>query len=170
MAASFSQAPLWEPPEETLREAEMARYMRWAGERRGTPFATYEELWRWSVDELEDFWASIWDFCEVRASVPYERVLGSHEMPGTRWFEGARLNYAENLLEGHADGELAVLASSEARPDSELTWGELRELVAAAAATSSRSSPQVSSPSARVSDADSTATAASSWPSSRFSA
>ena len=82
----------------------MARFMDWAGERRGRPFADYEELWRWSVDELEDFWASIWEFCGVRASQPYERVLGSHAMPGTRWFEGAELNYAENLL---ARGERA---------------------------------------------------------------
>ena len=48
--------------------------------------------------ELEEFWASIWEFCGVRASKPYERVLGSREMPGARWFAGAELNYAENLL------------------------------------------------------------------------
>jgi acetoacetyl-CoA synthetase len=133
MAHSDTAAQLWEPSAETLREAEMARYLRWAGERRGAPFASYAELWQWSVDELEDFWASIWEFCGVRASVPYERVLGSREMPGARWFEGAMLNYAENLLDGHADADVAVLSASEARAGGELTWGELRELVAAAA-------------------------------------
>ncbi len=55
----------------------MTRFMRWAGERHGRDFAGYDELWRWSVAELEDFWASIWEFCGVRASRPYERVLGS---------------------------------------------------------------------------------------------
>ena len=55
----------------------MTRFMRFAGERRGAPFADYDELWRWSVAELEEFWASIWEFCGVRASRPYERVLGS---------------------------------------------------------------------------------------------
>jgi acetoacetyl-CoA synthetase len=133
MAASDSQAPLWEPPEQTLREAEIGRYMEWAGERRGASFGGYDELWRWSVAELEDFWASIWEFCGVRASTPYERVLGSREMPGARWFEGALLNYAENLLEGHPDGDVAVLSASETRADGELTWSELRDLVAAAA-------------------------------------
>jgi len=117
--------------------------MRWAGERRGRPFPTrssrtdYGELWRWSVDELEEFWACIWEFCGVRASKPYERVLASHEMPGTRWFEGAELNYAENLLaygEGR-EAETAVLHCSELRSElGELSWGELRERVAACAA------------------------------------
>ncbi len=113
----------------------MKRFMDWAGERRGRPFSDYDELWRWSVDDLEGFWAGIWEFCGVRASKPYERVLGSHEMPGTRWFEGAELNYAENLLargEGRSD-EVAVLHCSELRDLDEITWGELTAQVAAVA-------------------------------------
>jgi acetoacetyl-CoA synthetase len=55
-------------------------------------------LWEWSVNELEEFWASIWEYFDVQASRPYERVLGSHEMPGTKWFEGAELNYAEHVF------------------------------------------------------------------------
>jgi hypothetical protein len=145
-----AREPLWRPSRERLRDVEMARFMRWAGERRGAPFAGYEELWRWSVDELEEFWACVWEFCGVRASKPYERVLGSREMPGARWFEGAELNYAENLLcgpvppprregQGERDrsGELAVLHSSELRdyrdPPAQITWGELSARVAAAA-------------------------------------
>jgi acetoacetyl-CoA synthetase len=112
----------------------MTRFMRWAGERRGRPFAGYEELWRWSVDDLEEFWASVWEFCEVRCSAPYERVLSSHEMPGARWFEGAKLNYAENLLCGRDEDEVAVLHASELRADGRLTRGELAAQVAAAAA------------------------------------
>ncbi|HXR28190.1 MAG TPA: acetoacetate--CoA ligase [Solirubrobacteraceae bacterium] len=134
MSNEGQQKPLWEPSREGSQHVEMTRYMRWAGERRGREFADYHELWRWSVDELEDFWASIWEFCGVRASAPYERVLGSREMPGARWFEGARLNYAENLLAARDPGELAVLHASELRELEELTWGELCERVAAAAA------------------------------------
>jgi acetoacetyl-CoA synthetase len=148
MASADPQQPLWEPPPEQRERVEMARFMDWAGARRtpsgstgGREFADYEELWRWSVDELEDFWASIWEFCGVRASKPYERVLGSHAMPGTRWFEGAELNYAENLLARATEraGEVAVLHCSELRPGTgvgglgELTWGELASEVAAAA-------------------------------------
>ena len=58
-------------PHGAAQRAEMTRFMRWAGERRGRAFADYDELWRWSVDELEDFWAAIWEFCGVRASRPY---------------------------------------------------------------------------------------------------
>jgi acetoacetyl-CoA synthetase len=126
---------MWEPPREQARAVEMRRFMDWAGERRGRPFADYDELWRWSVDDLEGFWAGIWEFCGVRASKPYERVLGAHEMPGTRWFEGAELNYAENVLargEGR-EHELAVLHCSELRELDEITWGELSARVAAAA-------------------------------------
>jgi acetoacetyl-CoA synthetase len=137
----------------------MTRFMRFAGERRGEPFADYDELWRWSVAEVEELWAGIWEFCDVRSSKPYKRVLGSHEMPGTRWFEGAELNYAENLLLGPATpasvgeagpspertprdsraagrdpGEVAVLHCSELRELDQLTRGELTAEVARAAA------------------------------------
>jgi acetoacetyl-CoA synthetase len=143
MASAPEQAPLWEPTAADRERAEMTRFMRFAGERRGRAFADYDELWRWSVAEVEEFWASIWEFCGVRASKPYTRVLGSHEMPGTRWFEGAELNYAENLLLGPltpASGavrdpdEPAVLHCSELRELAQLTRGELTAEVARAAA------------------------------------
>ncbi len=111
----------------------MARFMAWAAERHGSSFDGYEQMWRWSVEDLEQFWADIWEFCGVRASKPYERVLASRRMPGTVWFEGAELNYAENLLAGHDPDAVAVLHSSELRALSELTWGQLAAAVAAAA-------------------------------------
>ncbi|HUB73034.1 MAG TPA: acetoacetate--CoA ligase [Solirubrobacteraceae bacterium] len=136
MCSADPQQPLWEPSPAQLEQVEMTRFMRWAGERRGARFADYDELWRWSVSDLEAFWALVWEFCGVRASRPYERVLGSREMPGARWFEGARLNYAENLLahgEGR-EGEVAVAHCSELRPQlQEITWGELSAMVASAA-------------------------------------
>ena len=121
----------------------MTRFMRFAGERRGRAFANYDELWRWSVAKVEDFWASVWGFCGVRASKPYSHVLTSHEMPGTHWFEGAELNYAENLLLGPASprsgvvrdpNEIAVLHCSELRELKQLTRGELTAEVAHVAA------------------------------------
>src|SRR5687767_4559452 len=74
---------LWTPSQESVERATITRYARWLGETRGLEFADYHDLWRWSVDDLEAFWASIWDFFEVEASTPYERVLGRREMPGT---------------------------------------------------------------------------------------
>jgi acetoacetyl-CoA synthetase len=128
------QEPLWRPTADLLETAEMAKFMRWAGERRGASFAGYNELWWWSVDELEEFWAHAWEFFGVIASQPYERVLGSREMPGTEWFPGAHLNYAENLLRSSVDPDgLAILHTSELRGLGEITRGELAEEVAAAA-------------------------------------
>jgi len=128
--ASAVERPLWEPSAERRERATLTRYERWLEEREGRSFADYDELWRWSVDDLEAFWASIWDFCEVRASRPYDRVLEQRAMPGARWFVGAELNYAENLLLRGADDDVAVLSASESRPLSELRYGELRAAVA----------------------------------------
>jgi acetoacetyl-CoA synthetase len=134
MSSTAQPGPLWEPSAADLKRAEITRFMGWAGERRGQAFADYGELWRWSVEEIEDFWACIWEFYGVRASRPYEQVLDSRRMPGARWFAGAELNYAENVLLRERDrDEVAVLHASELRSLDSLTWGELSARVAGAA-------------------------------------
>jgi acetoacetyl-CoA synthetase len=126
---------LWTPTAELREESELGRYLRWLRSERGLDFDGYDELWRWSVEDLEGFWGSLWDFFEIRAHVPYERVLGSHAMPGAEWFPGARLNYAEHMLGRDEDaGRVAVIARSQTREPLELTFGELREQVARAQA------------------------------------
>jgi acetoacetyl-CoA synthetase len=124
---------LWEPSQEVVERATLTRYLRWLESERGLRFDDYQALWRWSVDDLEAFWATIWDFCQVRAAAPYERVLERREMPGARWFPGARLNYAENVFAVARGDEPAIVARSETRPDVQLSWAELREQVARAA-------------------------------------
>jgi len=134
MASTREPTRLWAPSEDVVRRAEVTRFMRWAAERHGRRFDGYTELWEWSVREIEQFWAGVWDFCGVRASTPYERVLSSREMPGAKWFEGAQLNYAENMLLRDRDPEaIALLHCSELRPLEQLTWGELSEEVACVA-------------------------------------
>ncbi|HEU4736833.1 MAG TPA: acetoacetate--CoA ligase [Solirubrobacterales bacterium] len=125
---------LWEPPAALVERSRLREYMRWLAAERGLEFDGYEELWRWSVGDLEAFWASIWDFFEVQADGDYERVLGSREMPGAEWFAGTRLNYAEHVFAGKDDAETAILHASELRQLGELSWGELRGQVAATAA------------------------------------
>ncbi len=139
MASATGQQPLWEPSADVRERAQLTSFMRWLEKEPAHPaargFANYAELWEWSVSELERFWAAIWEYYGVRASRPYERVLDSREMPGARWFEGAELNYAENLLARERDpNALAVLHTSELRELDSLSWGELREQVAQAAA------------------------------------
>jgi acetoacetyl-CoA synthetase len=125
---------LWSPSEEWVAATALTRYTRWLEETRGLTFDSYEALWRWSVDDLEAFWSSIWDFCEVRAAAPYERVLRSRDMPGAEWFPGARLNYAEHVFAHARGGEPAMIARSETRDDVTVSWDELRAQVARAAA------------------------------------
>ena len=126
---------LWTPPADVRETTEIGRYLNWLRDDRGRDFADYDALWRWSIDDLEGFWGSLWDFFGVRAHAPYERVLGAREMPGAEWFPGARLNYAEHALGTDEDADrVAVVARSQTREPIELTFGELREQVARARA------------------------------------
>ena len=103
---------LWSP-RPTSASGRARPLPRLARDERGLDLAGYDELYRWSVDDLEGFWGSLWDFFEVRAHTPYERVLGAREMPGAEWFPGARLNYAEHML--GRDEDLDAVAVSPAR-------------------------------------------------------
>jgi acetoacetyl-CoA synthetase len=125
---------LWEPSPEAIKRSAMSAYMRWLAAERGIEHGDYEALWRWSVDDLEGFWRSIWDHFEVISTSPPGEALAAREMPGARWFEGTELNYAEHVFRDKDDDEVAVLHASELRELGELRWGELREQVAACAA------------------------------------
>jgi acetoacetyl-CoA synthetase len=127
---------LWQPSEEFKENARISEYMKWLKDEKDLSFGDYNELWEWSVTDLEGFWASVWEYCGVEASKPYERVLAKREMPGAEWFPGAELNYAERVLK-HAAGRLdepAILHQSEVRSLGEVSWGELQEKTAALAA------------------------------------
>jgi acetoacetyl-CoA synthetase len=124
---------LWKPTPERVERATITRYTRWLAENRGVDAPDYHALWRWSVDDLEGFWGSIWDFFEIEASQSYERVLGRREMPGTEWFPGARLSYARHIFRGRDLDAVAIRHASESRPLAELTWRELQEQTAAIA-------------------------------------
>nr|WP_231379274.1 acetoacetate--CoA ligase [Candidatus Solirubrobacter pratensis] len=110
---------LWTPPASLLERAEMGRFMRERG------FESYGELWRWSTDDLDGFWAAIWDRYDVGERG--DTVLASREMPGARWFPGTRVNYAEHAFRGKDNDALAIIAGGERRDDEEWTWGALRE-------------------------------------------
>jgi acetoacetyl-CoA synthetase len=120
---------LWTPRADWRDTTEVGRLMHWLRDNRGVELADYDDLWRWSVTDLEGFWGGLWDFYGIRARERYERVLGRRTMPGAEWFTGARLNYAEHLVGREDDlDRVAVVARSQTRPPRELTFGELREL------------------------------------------
>jgi acetoacetyl-CoA synthetase len=131
--AAGAPEELWQPSAELVEGSRLAEYMGWLERERGRRFGSYEELWRWSVDDLEGFWASIWDHFGVRADAEPETVLASREMPGAEWFPGTHLNYAEHVFAGKDDDEPAILHASELRELNQLSWRELRSQVAAAA-------------------------------------
>jgi acetoacetyl-CoA synthetase len=114
---------LREPSEEARQRSELARYMRARG------FSSYDELWRWSVSDLEGFWGSLWDWFEVRGRGS-GRVLGRREMPGTEWFPGAELSYAEHVFRTSRPGEPAIVFASESRELASWSWAELEDRVA----------------------------------------
>jgi acetoacetyl-CoA synthetase len=125
---------VWTPSPERIASATITRYREWLNETRGLELEGYPDLWQWSVDELDGFWGSIWEFFEVQASEPYVRVLTTREMPAARWFPDARLSYAEHVFRGRDDSEVAIRHASELRPLGEWTWGELRARAGAVAA------------------------------------
>jgi acetoacetyl-CoA synthetase len=112
---------LWTPPQDLLDRAEMGAFMRERG------FETYDELWHWSVTDLDGFWASIWDRYDIGERG--ETVLASRGMPGAQWFPGTLVNWAARAFQGKADDALALIAGGEDRDDVEWTWGELGEQV-----------------------------------------
>jgi acetoacetyl-CoA synthetase len=125
---------VWSPLPGAREDTVVGRFLTSLADR-GVELGSYDELWRWSVEDLEGFWAAVWDLLGVRASVPYERVLASREMPGARWFPGARLNYAEHAVGRPGDEDrVALLGRSQTRGPVDVTFGELRELVARARA------------------------------------
>jgi acetoacetyl-CoA synthetase len=126
---------LWEPSAERLELATLTRFSEWLQAERGLSFGSYEELWQWSVDALEDFWTSVVSFFDLRFSAGGEVVLADRSMPGAEWFPGARISYAEHVFRGKDDDAVAIRFSSEVRPDlDEWTWRRLRSETARVAA------------------------------------
>jgi acetoacetyl-CoA synthetase len=127
--------PIWTPSKSVVESSALTKYARGLESERGLgPFPTYEQLWRWSVDDLEGFWNSIFDCFEVEFDGERGPALAGREMPGAEWFPGVRLNWAERAFAGKGDEAVAILHASESRELEEITWGELREKVAACAA------------------------------------
>ncbi|MBA3301505.1 MAG: acetoacetate--CoA ligase [Thermoleophilaceae bacterium] len=112
--------PLWSPSAERIERATLTRFMREQGH------ATYDALWRWSVDDLEGFWQAVVDFFGIEFATPPRAVLGAREMPGAEWFPGSTLNFAEHVFRGKDPGALALQYASELRELDTWTWGHLR--------------------------------------------
>lgn len=115
---------LWTPSAQRRDRANLTHYMNWLANRKRR-FHSYGDLWKWSVDDQDGFWGSLFEYFGVRTSSPFTRILGTRSMPGAEWFPGARLNYAEHALRYERAGAVALVYSTEAGSPGTLSWAEL---------------------------------------------
>ncbi len=131
-----SRPILWQPTPERAEATTMAGFIRWLSANRGLEFADYPALWQWSVSDLPGFWTALIGFFDLRFSAPASQALGRRDMPGTEWFPGAELNFADQMLR-HAETRpdaVALVVQSETFGRKTLTWAELAQQVASVAA------------------------------------
>jgi acetoacetyl-CoA synthetase len=121
---------LWKPSDASIRQSNMHRFMQAINSKYKQKFTQYTPLYAWSVRNIPDFWASLWEFADIIHSKPYDQVVDDlGKMPGARWFSGAHLNFAENLLR-HRDGQTALIFKGEGQPSVKITYAELYDEVA----------------------------------------
>jgi acetoacetyl-CoA synthetase len=130
----MTEKPLWTPSPEHIRASNLARFMALVKARTGAVLSSYEDVHAFSIAHPESFWALIWDFSGIKASIRGERVLvDGDKIPGARFFPDARLNVAENLLR-RADDTTALIFRGEDKVASEVTWRQLTDKVSRMAA------------------------------------
>ena len=121
---------LWKPSEEKIKSSNMYRFMSAVNDKYHQDFNEYASLYKWSVENIDAFWETMWDFADIIASKPYDQVIDDvAKMPGARWFAGARLNFAENLLR-FRDDKVALIFKGEGQQPTRMTYAELYDEVA----------------------------------------
>jgi acetoacetyl-CoA synthetase len=124
------RTPLWTPSQERKQQANITRFMNEVNARHQLNLASYPELYQWSIEDIPDFWAAVWDFAEIKASQRYDEVVDDlTKFPGAKWFPGARLNFAENLLR-FRDDQLAFIFRGETQTSKQMTYAQLYDEVA----------------------------------------
>jgi len=122
--------PLWKPSKQRIQKANITRFIEYVNKKQGMKMRGYFDLYQWSVDQIPDFWARLWEFADIKASRGYDRVVdGLDKFPGAHWFPGAKLNFAENLLR-YRDDRLAFVFRGETRKSAKMTYAELYTVVA----------------------------------------
>lgn len=124
---------LWQPSAELLRNCNLAHYTEWLKQEKNLHFENYKALWKWSTDQLEDFWESLWEYFKIIHHAPYKQVLSGDHMPDYTWFEGATLNYAEHVFRQKTNERPAIIFQSERHALTEISWAELEDQTAAMA-------------------------------------
>ncbi len=121
---------LWQPSEDRVKRANMTKFTNFVNKKYGLEISSYSQLYNWSIENIPDFWAAMWEFGEIKASRRYDKVVDDlGKFPGARWFLGARLNFAENLLR-YRDHHLAFIFKGEIQKSTQMTYTEVYNSVA----------------------------------------
>jgi len=122
--------PLWTPSKERIENANITQFINFVNKEHGLQIDSYDELYKWSIENIQNFWAAMWEFAKIKASRKYDMVVDDlTKFPGAKWFIGARLNFAENLLR-HGDSHLAFIFKGETQKSIRMTYAELYDSVA----------------------------------------
>jgi acetoacetyl-CoA synthetase len=121
---------LWKPSEEQIKQSNLYRFLNVVNKKYSHNFVDYTSLYEWSIENIADFWETMWEFADIIASKPYDEIIDDvSKMPGAQWFSGARLNFAENLLR-YRDQQVALIFKGEGQPSLKITYSELYDEVA----------------------------------------
>jgi len=134
MSLGESSPALWRPSQEQIKSTNLHQFIGVVSEKLSLPSANYDEFHQWSVDNPESFWAEVWDYTGIKASVDWDSILtNADQFPGATWFAGARFNFAENLLRNRSD-RIAIVGRLENGSRTTLSYGQLYEQVEQCAA------------------------------------
>ncbi len=121
---------LWKPSEERIKNSNIFKFMQFINDKYRTDFKEYRPLYQWSIENIPEFWASFWDYADIIYSRPYDTVVNDlNKMPGAKWFEGSRLNFAENLLR-FRDDHTAYIFRGETQKTTKMSYAQLYDTVA----------------------------------------
>ncbi len=124
------KTPLWKPSKQKIKNANIARFIEYVNKKQRKKFGSYFDLYQWSIDQIPEFWARLWEFLDIKASRGYTQVVDDlSKFPGANWFPGAKLNFAENLLR-YRDNQLAFIFKGETQKYARMTYRELYTTVA----------------------------------------
>src|SRR5688500_1427785 len=121
---------LWAPSQAFIESTNLHHYIEWLATEKRKSFRDYHELWKWSVDNLEDFWESLWQYFDIIHDGKYSSVLGEQQPYNVSWFEGTHLNYAEHIFRKSSESQPAIIIKSESTNIRQISWQELRNKTA----------------------------------------
>jgi acetoacetyl-CoA synthetase len=120
---------LWTPPQKLKDESNISRYTRWLAEKKNLHFTSYQELWNWSISNIDEFWQTQWEYFEILHDGNFDSVISSDPMPHVKWFEGTSLNYAEHIFRKKDSSRPAIIFKSERTAIQKITWLQLENEV-----------------------------------------